>query len=186
MIDKTSDSGECMICMCDVESQHLIYGSCGMFFCKDCYTEYARVQINEGVSELKCPGYQCNAYIEDDIIFGLFDFSDPAGHNYRIKEKYRRAISEAFIVCNRSLLHCTTPDCQVVLKIGQHDHNVGLEVKCQCGQTLCSSCGEKWHDPVKCQLLKMWKKKCDDDRLVFSSMSFYFLQFPTFADKRVT
>ena len=134
---------------------------------KDCYTEYARTQITDGVSELKCPGYQCNAYVEDDVIFGLFDFADAAGNNSKIKESYRRAVSEAYIVCNRCMLHCSTPDCEVVLKIGLHDHNVGLEVKCKCDQTLCSSCGEKWHDPVKCELLKMWKKKCDDDRLEF-------------------
>lgn len=24
-------------------------------------------------------------------------------------------------------------------------------------------CGENWHEPVKCDLLKKWKKKCDDD-----------------------
>jgi len=157
------DDAECTICLCEVESQHLVYGVCGMYFCKECYTEYARVQIHEGASELLCPGYKCNAYIEDDTIFALFDFADGAGLNEKTKEKYRRQISEAYVICNRALLHCTTPDCQVVLHIGAHDHNVGLEVKCQCGQTLCSSCGEKWHDPVKCQLLKLWKKKCDDD-----------------------
>ena len=135
---------------------------------KDCYTEYARTQITDGVSELKCPGYQCNAYVEDDVIFGLFDYADAAGENSKVKELYRRAVSEAYIVCNRCMLHCSTPDCEVVLKIGIHDHNVGLEVKCRCDQTLCSSCGEKWHDPVKCELLKMWKKKCDDDRLGFN------------------
>lgn len=25
------------------------------------------------------------------------------------------------------------------------------------------SCGENWHDPVKCKWLKKWIKKCDDD-----------------------
>lgn len=25
------------------------------------------------------------------------------------------------------------------------------------------TCGENWHEPVKCDLLKTWKKKCDDD-----------------------
>jgi len=24
-------------------------------------------------------------------------------------------------------------------------------------------CGENWHDPVKCNLLRKWIKKCDDD-----------------------
>lgn len=25
------------------------------------------------------------------------------------------------------------------------------------------ACGENWHDPVKCNLLRKWQKKCDDD-----------------------
>ena len=25
------------------------------------------------------------------------------------------------------------------------------------------SCGENWHDPVKCKWLRRWIKKCDDD-----------------------
>lgn len=24
-------------------------------------------------------------------------------------------------------------------------------------------CSEDWHEPIKCDLLKKWKKKCDDD-----------------------
>jgi len=24
-------------------------------------------------------------------------------------------------------------------------------------------CGELWHDPVQCKVLKMWIKKCEDD-----------------------
>ena len=24
-------------------------------------------------------------------------------------------------------------------------------------------CGEMWHDPVQCKVLKLWIKKCDDD-----------------------
>lgn len=28
---------------------------------------------------------------------------------------------------------------------------------------LSYACGENWHDPVKCHLLKKWQKKCDDD-----------------------
>ena len=29
---------------------------------------------------------------------------------------------------------------------------------------VCSfMCGEMWHDPVQCKVLRMWIKKCDDD-----------------------
>jgi len=34
----------------------------------------------------------------------------------------------------------------------------------QYGFVCCSFvCGELWHDPVQCKVLKLWIKKCDDD-----------------------
>ena len=126
------------------------------FFEKD-FLHLSNFKI-QGVAELRCPGHQCNCYVEDEVIFGLLE------RDQQTAERYRKQMAEAYVVTNRALLHCTTPDCETVLQIGLHDHNVGIMVECQCGETLCSSCGEKWHDPVKCQLLKMWRKKCDDDR----------------------
>lgn len=34
---------------------------------------------------------------------------------------------------------------------------------CRCLHVFCFVCGENWHDPVKCNLLRKWIKKCDDD-----------------------
>lgn len=36
-------------------------------------------------------------------------------------------------------------------------------VHCRCNHVFCFACGENWHDPVKCSLLRRWIKKCDDD-----------------------
>ena len=36
-------------------------------------------------------------------------------------------------------------------------------MKCRCGHLFCFSCVENWHDPVRCHLIKMWIKKCNDD-----------------------
>lgn len=32
-------------------------------------------------------------------------------------------------------------------------------VTCNCGHTFCFACGENWHDPVRCGLIKKWQKK---------------------------
>ena len=34
---------------------------------------------------------------------------------------------------------------------------------CRCGHTFCFACGNNWHEPVRCALLRKWIKKCDDD-----------------------
>lgn len=42
-------------------------------------------------------------------------------------------------------------------------HVESRPVVCKCGHTFCFECGENWHDPVQCRLLKKWMKKCADD-----------------------
>jgi len=154
---------DCQICYESVERQHVIGGICSHYFCKECYKEYAKVKIlTDGESALKCPGYQCTAYIEDAVIFELF--SQPNNpESVTVTRQYKFLMIDAFVSQNRSMLFCSTPDCDVILKIAPHDHNVGVEVSCTCKNSICSSCGNKWHDPVQCGLLHQWKKKCDDD-----------------------
>lgn len=62
--------------------------------------------------------------------------------------------------CNRLLRWCPSPDCNNAIKVQYVD---ARPVMCKCGHTFCFSCGENWHDPVKCHLLRKWIKKCDDD-----------------------
>nr|XP_023028452.1 potential E3 ubiquitin-protein ligase ariadne-1-like [Leptinotarsa decemlineata] len=62
--------------------------------------------------------------------------------------------------CNRLLRWCPSPDCSNAIKV---QHVEALRVTCKCNHTFCFACGENWHDPVKCHLLKKWIKKCDDD-----------------------
>jgi len=153
----------CQICYDEVERQHIIGGICGHYFCKDCYKQYAQVKIqSDGESQLTCPAHQCRSFIEDEVIIQLFN--DPGNPNGQmIVNQYKNLMIDSFVSQHRSMLFCSTPDCSFVMKIQSHDHNVGIEVACECGETLCSSCGSKWHDPVQCDLLKLWKKKCDDD-----------------------
>ena len=78
----------------------------------------------------------------------------------RVKLKYQQLITNSFVQCNRLLRWCPGPDCHNAVKV---QHVEARPVKCRCGHLFCFSCGENWHDPVKCQLIKKWIKKCDDD-----------------------
>lgn len=62
--------------------------------------------------------------------------------------------------CNRLLRWCPYPDCNYAIKVQYPD---ARPVMCKCRKVFCFNCGENWHDPVKCHLLKRWIKKCDDD-----------------------
>lgn len=65
-----------------------------------------------------------------------------------------------YFQCNRLLRWCPSADCNNAIKVQYVDSR---PVKCNCGQVFCFECGENWHDPVQCRLLKKWIKKCDDD-----------------------
>lgn len=62
--------------------------------------------------------------------------------------------------CNRLLRWCPSPDCNNAIKV---QYVEARPVTCKCTHTFCFACGENWHDPVKCHLLRKWIKKCDDD-----------------------
>ena len=36
-------------------------------------------------------------------------------------------------------------------------------VKCECGFSFCFACSADWHEPITCNMLKTWMKKCSDD-----------------------
>lgn len=65
-----------------------------------------------------------------------------------------------FLKCNRLLRWCTSADCTYAIKVQYVD---ARPVICKCNHVFCFECGENWHDPVQCRLLRKWIKKCDDD-----------------------
>ena len=50
------------------------------------------------------------------------------------------------------MMYCTTADCDVIIKMKGPDRSgidkFALEINCNCGEILCSSCSNPWHDPV--------------------------------------
>lgn len=62
--------------------------------------------------------------------------------------------------CNRLLRWCPSTGCTYAIKVLYAD---ARPAKCKCGHDFCFECGENWHDPVQCDLLKKWMQKCSDD-----------------------
>jgi ariadne-1 len=150
---------------------------CGHLYCTACWTEYLTVKImDEGASQsIECPG-SCEILVDDVTVVKLI--KEP-----RVKLKYQHLITNSFVnvrnknnflkkveynsllltlssQCNRLMRWCSAPDCNNAVRVGHVDSK---PVKCKCGHQFCFSCSENWHDPVRCQLIKKWIKKCDDD-----------------------
>lgn len=58
---------------------------------------------------------------------------------------------------------CKLTFCRDLITLFQVSYVDARPVHCRCNHVFCFSCGENWHDPVKCSLLRKWIKKCDDD-----------------------
>jgi len=144
---------DCEICCLSFSTQMLTGLECGHFYCTECWTEYLTSKImDEGASQMiECPG--CNIVVDDQTILTLI--TDP-----RVKLKYQHLITNSFVQCNRLLKWCPSPDCSYAIKV---QHVEARLVKCKCEHEFCFSCSENWHDPIRCNLMKKWKKKCQDD-----------------------
>lgn len=156
-IPKFSKSGteECEICFSLFPPSMMTGLECGHRFCKPCWGEYLTTKImEEGVGQsIACAAHGCDILVDDVRVMDLVPDS-------RVKVKYQHLITNSFVECNRLLRWCPSADCTYAVKVSYVD---ARPVVCKCGHTFCFDCGENWHDPVQCRLLKKWLKKCDDD-----------------------
>ena len=147
---------------------------CCHTYCTTCWTHYLSSKINdEGASQsIECPEFNCNILVDDQTVMRLVKDS-------RTKLKYQQLITNSFVQvssyttvkeihililkifqCNRLLRWCPAPNCSNAIKVSTVE---AKPVTCRCGHVFCFACSEKWHDPVRCHLIKKWIKKCDDD-----------------------
>jgi len=146
---------ECEICLMSLPASMMTGLECGHRFCAKCWTEYLTTKIiEEGMGQtITCAAHGCDILVDDATVMRLI--TEP-----KVRLKYQHLITNSYVECNRLLRWCPQPDCSNALKVL---HVEPRPVTCTCGHTFCFSCGENWHDPVKCHLIKKWQKKCDDD-----------------------
>uniref|UniRef100_A0A182T3D0 RBR-type E3 ubiquitin transferase n=1 Tax=Anopheles maculatus TaxID=74869 RepID=A0A182T3D0_9DIPT len=128
---------------------------CGHRFCTQCWQEYLTTKIvEEGLGQsIACAAHGCDILVDDVTVMRLVQDS-------RVRLKYQHLITNSFVECNRLLRWCPSADCTYAIRVQYVDPR---PVVCKCNHVFCFECGENWHDPVQCKLLKKWIKKCDDD-----------------------
>lgn len=143
----------CTICCLDCSQ--LIALICGHAFCRNCWSMYLSTKIlEEGQSgRITCPAHECNVLVDDQTVLPLV--TDP-----KVKLRYQQLITNSYVECNKQMRWCPKPECGYAIKVTYPEFQ---PVKCNCGTTFCFLCGDSWHEPVKCDLIRKWKKKCDDD-----------------------
>jgi len=151
---KTESQEECEICLMPAE-EPLIKNGCGHHFCVHCWRNYLTGKImDEGLASfIQCPGSECKILVEDDLVLRLMT-SDA------VEERYKRRITEDFVLCHRLIKWCPSPGCTKAIKTSLVSHG---KVQCACGFVFCFCCGGDVHDPVNCEIMKIWLKKVAKD-----------------------
>lgn len=144
---------QCPICYTD--NNNLIGLGCGHAFCKSCWVMYLSTKImEEGQSgRITCAAHDCNMLVDDQTVLPLV--TDP-----KVKLRYQQLITNSYVECNKQMRWCPKPECGHAVKVVYPEFQ---PVICVCGTKFCFLCGDSWHEPVKCDLIRKWKKKCDDD-----------------------
>lgn len=147
------DKQQCPICCLD--ANHLTGLGCGHAFCHNCWVMYLSTKImEEGQSgRITCAAHDCYMLVDDQTVLPLV--TDP-----KVRLRYQQLITNSYVECNKQMRWCPKPECGHAVKVVYPEFQ---PVKCVCGTKFCFLCGDNWHEPVKCDLIRKWKKKCDDD-----------------------
>lgn len=149
-------SQTCPICYMDTGPDAPLVGlGCGHLFCRNCWKMYLSTKImEEGQSgNITCAALDCDMLIDDQTVLPLVT-------DRRVKLRYQQLITNSYVECNKQMRWCPKPECGHAVKVTYPEFQ---PVKCICGTIFCFLCGDSWHEPVNCDLIRRWKKKCDDD-----------------------
>lgn len=124
---------------------------CGHKFCTSCWDSYLTDRITEvGMGHsITCPAHKCDITVDDETVMRLVTDQTAVRH-------YQHSITNSFVLANRFLSWCNSPGCTNAIKV--YDSDV-LQVQCSCTNRFCFGCGDSWHEPLECRLMKEWMTK---------------------------
>lgn len=150
-IKNANEKSTCQICFDDSCLTGL---SCGHKFCCACWRRYLHVKIKDECDWLApCPGAKCIIRLDEDMVYKLVD-------DQLVLTAYKKLVVNSFVQSNQRLKWCPGTDCGLVAKVA---HPECRSIVCNCRTVFCFACSNEWHEPVCCEMLKKWLKKCNDD-----------------------
>ncbi|KAH3758959.1 RING/U-box superfamily protein [Pelomyxa schiedti] len=146
----------CSVCFDTVDGEDTLQLSCGHRFCNNCWASYISFKIRDGEAKsLYCMAKNCNALFDDSNIASFVDRDT--------LEKYSRKMMDSYVEDNKHVKWCPSiPFCGNCIEISSYD-KVSVEVTCNCGLEFCFMCLSSVHSPASCEMVALWKKKCEDD-----------------------
>ena len=127
---------------------------CDHTFCKDCFREYLKSQVNDGplCVQAHCLEHKCHQAVTKDVYYAFLQGE--------MREKYDRYVSKHFIEFSKSMRFCPAPNCEKVIVCSSDGSTT---VDCSCGHVMCFRCGDEAHEPSSCVQLQAWTEKSASD-----------------------
>lgn len=145
----------CEICFCSYEKNEMSGLECGHLFCLECWNQYLTTSVmEEGKAEtIYCPAANCAVVVDENTVLRIIK-------DVSVRAKYRYLITNSFVQANRTLKWCPSPGCgNAVMATDMEEQGVS----CHCGKDFCFGCQRDPHEPITCDFLTKWLKKCDDE-----------------------
>eukprot|EP00040_Diaphanoeca_grandis_P013319 m.67350 g.67350 ORF g.67350 m.67350 type:complete len:521 (+) comp23799_c0_seq2:145-1707(+) len=145
----------CDICLCNyADSKFSKVNCCGSAFCNECWGGHLETQIVDlGKAYIACPAMDCDKLIDELTVTKLIT-------DKKTLSKYQTAIARVFVQGNKRVKFCPAPNCEHAIRVSSV---AAFPVTCKCGHKFCFKCCQPPHDPVRCEMLHFWLKKCEDD-----------------------
>jgi len=150
--DSENKSGTCQVCF--EEDYQLTLLSCAHGFCLDCWQHYLKSKIDEKFWLISCIDPDCKGILTESIMRNLLDDGD------EVLEEYKKLVACSFIQSTQLVKPCPGVDCDRFIRANNSEVR---GVKCECNESFCVGCGEENHDPISCERLESWLKRCDED-----------------------
>lgn len=150
MVDSQGDGKLCDICMQNFDlNQHKAL-CCEHGYCKECWQSYLINSINSGhCIDIECMSSDCSVLAPEDFVRSiLLD-------NFVSLKRFDRMTLQKCIDSYPLMRRCGNGDCEGVFKVRRIQPRL---VTCsQCKAESCFKCGDDYHAPVDCQMLRKWK-----------------------------
>lgn len=154
---------ECQLCWDDVQPGGALALQCFHWFCTGCWVSNLTHTIEkQGVQALplkRCPHAKCGIPCGMRAFEAILAKEHP--HHWR---KYQRFLIKSFVDTAADFNFCVSPKCDAVVSTALLRTPECQEVKCErCSTPFCFKCLEEPHAPAECEMIKMWRKKEQDD-----------------------
>lgn len=122
--------------------------SCDHWFCNECWKSYLSAEVQQGKTDIKCAGHDCDTPVDDVTIMALLPDRFPQFVTMR---------QEKALETNATWRWCPGDKCKLVVMATSHksaqvktEGIVPVPIRCDCGHNWCFACQLEPHWPASC------------------------------------